>query len=530
MPSEGQRLHGFTVVSRALRIGRQFLLPAILGGASVGDGFGAVARWTLVILAIPSFAAGVAQWLAFRYRLEGDELIIDSGILSRRHRVIPVARIQNVDLKQSALERLAGVAELRLETASGGAETEASLAVLDLEDAHALQDRLKERRSAGAVDTGTEPGVDAARAATAEAAGRLRPGTPDRGAGADATARAGDEARPDKLLELSVADLAIAGATSNEAGLIAAGLATGLEVLDDLGSLQRLDVWLGSVLGQSSELGVAGTILLVAGLAVAFIVLGWLVSIVATVVRFWGFTLTRVGDDLRREYGLLSRHQSTVPLERVQVIRIEETLLRRPLGLAALKIETAGTGPQQRQNAQGGGAEAYVPITRRKDVGRLIRAVFEDARFENVEMHPVHPVSRRRSFVRLAVPIGLGTAVAAWVEPTGLALAALLVPAWFFARAQYRARAWARPEGYALVRSGVLTRTNAVIPERKVQTLHLWATPFQRRLGLTTLMIDTAGGGSAARAVDLHRDTAHPLLLSLARDTERARRKALHPA
>ncbi len=511
MPSEGHRLHGFTVVSRALRIGRQFLLPAILGGASVGQGFGAAVQWTLVILAIPSLGVAVAQWLAFRYRLEDDELIIDSGVLSRRQRVIPVARIQNVDLKRSALERIAGVAELRLETASGGAETEASLAVLSLEEAHTVQARLREQRAR--TDT----------AATAATPDHTFPTDPDHPAAG--TGRPFDEA--ETLLELSVADLAIAGATSNEAGLIAAGLATGLEILGDVGGLQQLDVWLASAIGQPDELGIAGTALLIAGLAVAFIVLGWVVSIVATVVRFWGFTLTRSGTDLRREYGLLSRHQSTVPLDRVQVVRIEETLLRRPLGLAALKIETAGAGQQQRQGAQSGGSEAYVPITRRGDVGRLIRAVFEDARLEGVELHPVHPVSRRRSFVRLAVPIVLGTAVAAWFDPRGLALAALLLPAWFFARAEFRARAWARPEGYTLIRSGVVTRINAVVPERKIQTLHLRATPFQRRLGLTTLLVDTAGGGSASRAVDLHIDTAHPLLLSLAADAERARWAAL---
>ncbi|MDX1673235.1 MAG: PH domain-containing protein [Longimicrobiales bacterium] len=511
MPSEGRRLHGFTVVSRGLRLGRQLIVPAILGGASVGEGFGAAAQWTLVILAIPSLAIAVAQWLAFRYRLEDDELIIDSGVLSRRRRVIPLDRVQNVDLKRSALERLAGVAELRLETASGGSDAEAGLAVLSLDEAHALQAELRRRRAAGvARASGAAPDRP-------DGAGRDAIGPQERSVGSE----------PETLLELSFSDLAIAGATSNEAGLIAAGLATGVEILDDLGGLRQIDAWLESVFTQGAALGITGALLIGTALVVGFIILGWLVSIVATVVRFWGFTLTLAGDDLRREYGLLSRHQSTVPLKRVQAIRIEQTLLRRPLGLAALKIETAGAGPQQRENAQGGGAEAYVPITRHSDVGRLVRAVFPDARFESVAMNPVHPVSRRRSFVRLAVPIVLAAAVTAWFDTAGLAAAALLVPAWFFARAQYRARAWGRIDGYAIVRGGVLTRTNAVIPDRKVQTLHLWETPFQRRWDLATLMIDTAGGGSAARAVDLHRPTARQLLLTLASDAEAARRKEL---
>lgn len=519
MPSEGHRLHGFTVVSRGLRLGRQLIVPAILGGASVGDGVGAVAKWTLVILAVPSLLIAVAQWLAFRYRLEGDELIIDSGVVSRRRRVIPLARIQNVDVEQSALERLAGVAELRLETASGGSDAEAGLAVLSRDHARELQAELLRRRTGRDEAYGTADGV-------APPVGEQAPG-----AGAAPGSRPGPVAPPaeETLLRLSLADLAIAGATSNEAGLIAAGLATGVEILGDLGGLDRVDAWLGTAFEQGAALGVSGALLVGAALVVGFIVLGWLVSIVGTVVRFHGFTLTLAGDDLRREYGLFSRHHSTVPLKRVQAVRIEQTLLRRPLGLAALKIETAGTGPQQRQDARGGGAEAYVPITRQHDVGRLIRAVFEDARFEDVRMNPVAEVSRRRSFFRLAIPIALATVVATWLEPTGLVLVALLVPAWLFARAQYRARAWARPDGYAITRGGVITRTNAVIPERKIQTLHLWETPFQRRWGLATLLIDTAGGGSAARAVDLHRDTAERLLLALAHDSEEARKRDRAP-
>lgn len=519
MPSEGQRLHGFTVVTRGLRLGRQLLLPAVLGGASVGDGLGAVVQWTVAILAIPSFAVAVAQWVAFRYRLADDELIIDSGVLSRRRRIIPLARIQNVDLSQSALERLARVAELKLETASGGSETEAALSVLAIQKARALRDDLLARR-ARALEGGDNgeagrPGLDGG--GGADPAGASGPGQVAGGRAPAASARGAGVGEPGvNLLRLGLGDLAIAGATSNEAGLIAAGLATAVEILDNLGALARVDTWLQSAMEQGASLGATGAVIAGVGLVLVFMVLGWLVSIVATVVRFYGFTLTRVGENLRREYGLLSRHHSTVPLSRVQAVRIEETLLRRPFGLAALKIETAGAGPRQRENAQGGGAEAYVPITRRRDVGRLVRAVFDDASFEGVEMHPVAPVSRRRSFVRLAVPVVLATAAAALQVPWGAALAGLLLPAWIVAGAQYRARAWARPGGYAIVRAGVLTRINAVIPVNKIQTLHVRETPFQRRWGLATVMIDTAGGGRAARAVDLQHGTALGLVLELA--------------
>jgi putative membrane protein len=494
MPSEARRLHPFTVVARGLRLARQLLIPAVLGGASIGDDLGSVVLWGLALLAIPSLLLSTAQWLAFRYRLEGDDLVVDSGVLARRRRVIPIERVQNVDLEQSALERLAGVAALRIETASGGRETEASLTVLAIRDAAALRaDLLARRRAVG----GGVPGPTTA-------------------------AGAGEE----PLLRLSMTDLAVAGATSNEAGLIAAGLATMLELAGRLGALERLTERLDEAMELGSGLGPLGIGIAILLLAIAFLVFGWLVSIVTTVVRFHGFTLSRSGSDLRREYGLLSRHHTTVPLARIQAIRIEETLLRRAFGLAALKIETAGAGPQDRQ-ALAGGAEAYVPITRRTQVGPLLREVFEDASFEDVRFAGVAPPSRRREFVRLgAMVLAVVAGLVLYAGRSPLILLGLLAPAWLLASARFRARGWARAEGYILVRSGVLTRTTWVVPERKIQTLHSRETLFQRRWDLATLVVDTAAGGREARVVDLHQATARTLLLELARDAEAARRRA----
>jgi putative membrane protein len=523
MPSEGHRLHGFTVVSRALRLARQLLLPAVLGGASAGDTVTAAAQWILVILTVPSILVAVAQWMVFRYRLDGDELVIDSGVLSRRRRVIPLARIQNIDLEQGFLERVAGVAELRMETASGGGETEASLAVLALDEARSLQaDLMRRRAEARAVAAGSAAsGFEAAH------------GAADPTSGADVPAPDGEAAPPvpesRPLLRLSLTNLAVAGATSNEAGLIAAGLATLLEVADDATGLDPLGSWLESTVEQGLRVGAVGVIVVVAAFALGFVVLGWVLSVFVSIVRYHGFTLSRAGDELKRSYGLLSRHHSTVPLERVQAVRIEQTLLRRPLGLVALKIETAGAGPK----GQGGGdagAEAFVPIARMDQVGPLLREVFPDARFDGVPLSPVSPLARRRSFLRLAVPVALAAGLlGTFVAPRWIALLLLLGPAWLYARADYRARAWGRAPGHVLVRSGVLTRMSWVVPERKIQTLHLRATPFQRRLGLGSLVIDTAAGGRVARVVDMETTGARLLLARLAAAAESERRAALNP-
>ncbi|HEV2131401.1 MAG TPA: PH domain-containing protein, partial [Longimicrobiaceae bacterium] len=197
--TEPRRLHPFTLLFEAIRVARAFVVPALVGGASAGSGdFGRMLVWGAAFLSIPALFAAIAKYLTFRYRLAGEELILDSGVLSKSRRVIPLARVQNIDIQQSALQRLFRVAELSVETA-GGNRTEAVLTVLAQEEAQALREELlaQRRRVAGT------PEPEAAPAATA-------------------------------LARLSVRDLTLAGATANEAGLVAALLAGGIQLLTEL--------------------------------------------------------------------------------------------------------------------------------------------------------------------------------------------------------------------------------------------------------------------------------------------------------
>jgi putative membrane protein len=472
--TEAGRLHPLTLVFEALRVGRTFLLPALVGGASAArDDFGRMFGWFLAFLTIPALIGAVAKYVSFRYRLNPDEFVLDSGVLSRSRRVIPLSRIQNIDLQQGALQRLCGVAELRVETA-GGNQTEAVLTVLSVPAAEALRaELLARRRAAEPTEIASEPETT-------------------------------------RLARLGVGELALAGATANEVGLVAALLGGAFNLVLQLPiPLPEPDLDLEPMLPESPALALAVGI---AVLVLVFLVLGWIFSVVSAVVRYYGFTLERTEKELRKQYGLLTRRQAFVPLRRIQTVRVEESLLRRKLERATLTIETAGSAPGERQR---GGAEAFVPLTRCRDVAGLIAALFPDFDYDALEFHPVHPRSRRRGFIRYAVPIILAAAVLALVRGTDwLWLVGLLPLAWLAAHLQYRHRAYALAPGYVIARSGFLNRITWVVPEWKIQTLHVAQTPFQRRHGLASLIVDTAAG--QATVMDLHQDDAAALLTRIA--------------
>ena len=74
------------------------------------------------------------------------------------------------------------------------------------------------------------------------------------------------------------------------------------------------------------------------------LLLAWFLAIAGTVLAYNGFTLSREGDFLYIKRGLLERREATIPLSRIQAIRITEGILRQPFGLAALRVESAGYG------------------------------------------------------------------------------------------------------------------------------------------------------------------------------------------
>ena len=96
----------------------------------------------------------------FSYELTADTLDIDSGVVSRRSREIPLRRIQNVDISRNVIQRLLGISVVSFETAGGG-ETEAQLRFVTFEEAKRLQRELARlKRDGSAGSEGEEPGTE----------------------------------------------------------------------------------------------------------------------------------------------------------------------------------------------------------------------------------------------------------------------------------------------------------------------------------------------------------------------------------
>jgi membrane protein YdbS with pleckstrin-like domain len=100
---------------------------------------GTVGPWLVlvgtVVAAVAIPALRVARW---RWRLDDDELDLRHGTLTEIRTIVPVARIQHVDLRRSLWAQLVGTAAVVVHTAAGTTEIPA----LTDSEAALVRDRL----------------------------------------------------------------------------------------------------------------------------------------------------------------------------------------------------------------------------------------------------------------------------------------------------------------------------------------------------------------------------------------------------
>jgi putative membrane protein len=433
--------------------------------------------WLLGLGAVVLLAWTTLEWLRSTYRVEGGALRLEEGVLARKLRVIPFDRIQQVDLVRKPLHRLLGVATLRVDTAGGGGAAEVDLEVVRLREAQALRSRLLRAR-AGAAAGGEEA------AAAAEAA------PPERA-----------------LLRLSVGEVMLAGITGTRAAA----------VLVVLGPLSQLADWFPSLsdwlLRRFNPESVAPTtpaaVLAVAVLAVAV----WLgLAAASSVVTDFGFTLATSAGDLVVRRGLLERREAVMPTARLQVVRVDESLLRRALGLASIRIQSAGRSGGSDETA----SRLTIPILPRSEVNRVLGELLPGAAPLPALRTPP-PAARRRAMRRgvvMSAPLVLAVAAVLWALSRPAAPAALLlVPlAVLGGLAAYRSLGHDRRDGFLYARQGAAIRVTAVVPVAKAQSGSVRSSVFQRRAGLATLHVDVAGGGPTPKVLDEAEATAEELL------------------
>jgi putative membrane protein len=469
--SSERHLHPVAMLIGAVSTLRRWIgglvFPGIVLLMSQGFSLRTVALFLIAVLFAGALAAlwGFLSWRATTYAVTGNSFRLKRGVFQQSERTIPLDHVQSVDTVQGVIQRAFGVYEVRIETAGGGTgEPDASLSALDRTTAQSLRREIEGSR----------------KESTEETEGQT------------------------VLRQLSTRELFVAGATSGQIGVAFSVLAVGFQFFDDFLS----DDFVRRLL---ETLAPNWLILVPAGLLLA-----WFLAIAGTVLAYTGFTLSREGDFLYIKRGLLERREATIPLSRIQAIRISEGVLRQPFGLAAVRVESAGYGEDA------GVSTMLFPLLPRDEVQEFLAEATPEFAV-NPTLQPLPRRALRRYVFRALfgyLILALAAALVSFLvfgSAVGLLAFFLVPPAALYGWLSYRDAGWTFEEDRLVVRYRSLGRKTAVAPRRQLQSREVIRSPFQRRVRLATFLAEVASGsgGSALRVKDLDARAAETLAENL---------------
>jgi putative membrane protein len=324
-PAEIASWHRLHPLSPLVRTGRHLVglgvVVLILIFASHSSGGGGNAIGDIVVVAVV-LVAGVISWLVTRWQVADGVLRIDTGLIRRDSRRFPLSQVQAIDVVQTGLARVLGLAELRLRMA-GADSSGGRLACLRLADAERLRAQLLSMAHAPTATVGPAGAVGSA-APPSRVAGPERPlfrVRPERLAGAIILSRAGAYAATVIIVVALVIGL------TGKPGVIVPFLAFAVGVV--------LSVWRQF----NTEFG----------------------TVVAA-----------APDGLRLRSGLVQTTAETIRPGRVQAVRIVEPLIWRAFGWCRLEVDVAGPRQRRENRSEGQRLRALIPVGSRAEAEQML--------------------------------------------------------------------------------------------------------------------------------------------------------------
>jgi putative membrane protein len=421
--------HRLAPVSPIVRAGRAAIAIAILLLPTALRGGDLKQDWPQLAIVGALLVVGFVSWLVTRWRIDGDDLRIETGLLRRQSLRFPLAQVQAVDVVRPGLARMFRVAELRLRMAGSTGAT-ARLAYLPERDVEPLRIRLL--------------------ALAHEGAGGVPPT---------------HEIEERVLASVPTGRLA-ASILLSDVGFLAIAILVGLLVTAVEAPAATTEAFGGSA------------VWVIAGLTMLW-------------RRFnqeYKLTVAEAPDGLRLRSGLVALTSETIRPGRVQAVRMVEPFLWRRLGWCRLEVDIAGRQRRKGEGeAQRAPLRAVLPVGSRALAAELLARIVPDAPSDRLR-------PPRRAFVKSPL--------------------------------RYRFLSYGRTDTCVVTTTGRIRRVTAWVPLDKVQSFRRVQGPAQRRLGLASIHLDTAGRSVHANLRDRDVEEADAVLGTLVPLARAARRPA----
>lgn len=402
----------------------------------------------------------------FQYRLSAGTVEIRSGVISKKYLNLPFNRIQNIKLEQPIFYRPADYVCLQLDTA-GSVHQEARLVALSRPFAEALKQHI----------------LDVRQHATSE------PDDTD----IKKTAPESPDSAEQLLNQRSLADLVIHGISNNRIWLFLGLAAPFYNQLADkvFDLLLKAGIDLPAMFDptQQSWLVIG---LYALSLTMFIMLLLTLFSVLGSVLSFYGYTLHKKQDNYIRRSGLLTKHEVSMKLSRLQWIALKRDWLDMLLGRVNLRFEQIN-GQQQFATEQ----KIMVPSVTPAEASVLVSNAYPDSQLSSVAFNHI---SRRfiwRYLLLFWLPVGLVVQLLLFLNQQPALAVLSIIPLAFWALLiimRWYRYGYAQDDNYYYVRRGYFGVDYYCFAKYKLQQVTFKQSWLMRRSRLCSVKLVMASG------------------------------------
>ncbi|REJ15616.1 MAG: hypothetical protein C6W58_11105 [Bacillaceae bacterium] len=437
MMYDQKRLHPVAVLVKIAKAIKEIIVTNIfLFVTNIGNIRSFLLIGTILAL-ILTIISSVLNWLKFTYRIEENEFRVEQGVFLKKNRYIPIERIQSINVTAGFIQRLFGVVKLEIETAGGMGEAEVELSAIRKEEAEQIRTIIKEQKRQIAQGEAEQDKLEEGRV----------------------------------LYKISFNELLITAATSSGLG-VALSIVAFLSQFDEIIPYEKIF--------DKLEWIVHASVTMIVILCLIGLIIAWIISFIGVLLQYGDFTVREEAGQIIISSGIFEKKQISIPIDRIQAIKVTENWLRQPFGYATVHIESAGGGSDKDVET------ILFPLIRKKQVKEKVESFFHLTIIETL-----HPVPRRalsRFLLRMLIlSLLIAVPLCLFFKPWGY-LSLILIPfALVLGYFQYKDTGWYLNGKELTLSFRVLNKTTVFFEKKRIQSLELKQSYFQRQKDLTSV-------------------------------------------
>lgn len=474
---EAKRLHPMAIFLNALEILKGALFPFlafILLNGSENESWYLDFIWIGVYI-LGSSLYGLIKWFTFTYHVEDDEILIKSGIFVKQKRYIRFERIQSIDASEGIFQRLFSLVKVTIDTAgTSSGKAEVVLTAVTKEEAQTFQTLLYKSKNIPAEE---EQVGDCN-----EETFHIKSNKKDDGK---------------TVFNMSFKEIFLMALTSGSVGVVASG---GLAIISQLSEYIELD----KVYSKVQALVALASVLLIIFIIIVGLMIAYIIATIGILVKYAYFTVKKTENDLVITRGLLERRQLTIPIDKLQAIRIVENIIRQPLGYATVYAETASGSLEDRENSK----VMLFPLIKKSQLETILKLVTNDYTAED----SIKPVPKkaliRYIFRQWIIWFPVIVILIYFFRPIGYLSFGLLLLGLIWGYLLYREAGWNIAGNQVTLCYRYVSKHTYIVRMNKIQPLSIKQSWSQRRgqLGSVTVFSKAGPGPSSGKVVDLDRE------------------------